>query len=205
MLDPAALAVYAGALFVAAATPGPGIAAIVARVLGKGARGASAFATGVAMGDIVWLSFAIGGLAVLAQTFQPLFLAVKYCGAAYLLFLAWKLWTAPVRTHEAGEATRNERPLRLFLAGLSVTLGNPKVMIFYTALLPNLVDLDRVNVTSFGELCAATLGVLALVFSGYIVLAARARHLFTSPRALTLINRGSGTVMAGAAVAIATR
>ena len=61
------------------------------------------------------------------------------------------------------------------------------------------------SVARFGELCLATLSVLALVFSGYIILAARARHLFTSRRALTLINRGSGTVMAGAAVAIATR
>jgi threonine/homoserine/homoserine lactone efflux protein len=78
-------------------------------------------------------------------------------------------------------------------------------MIFYTALLPNLVDLDRVSVASFGELCLATLSVLALVFSGYIILAARARHLFTSPKALTLINRGSGTIMAGAAVAIAAK
>lgn len=205
MLDPAALAVYAGALFVAAATPGPGIAAIVARVLGRGPRGAVAFSTGVAMGDIVWLSFAIGGLAVLAQTFQPVFLAVKYLGAAYLLYLAWKLWSAPVLDPAAVGDQRGDKPLRLFLGGLSVTLGNPKVMIFYTALLPNLVDLDRVSVASFGELCLATLSVLALVFSGYIILAARARHLFTSPKALTLINRGSGTVMAGAAVAIAAK
>ena len=182
MLDPAALAVYAGALFVAAATPGPGIAAIVARVLGKGPRGAVAFSTGVAMGDIVWLSFAIGGLAVLAQTFQPVFLAVKYLGAAYLLYLAWKLWSAPALDPAAVGDQRSETPLRLFLGGLSVTLGNPKVMIFYTALLPNLIDLDRVSVASFGELCLATLSVLALVFSGYIILAARARHLFTSPR-----------------------
>ena len=205
MLDPAALAVYAGALFVAAATPGPGIAAIVARVLGKGLRGAVAFSTGVAMGDIVWLSFAIGGLAMLAQSFQPLFLAVKYLGAAYLLFLAWKMWTAPAMDPTATGDQRSDTPLRLFLGGLSVTLGNPKVMIFYTALLPNLVDVDKVNVASFGELCLATLTVLSLVFSGYIVLASRARHLFTSPRALALVNRGSGTVMAGAAVAIATR
>jgi len=204
MLDPASLVLYAGALFVAAATPGPGIAAIVARVLGKGAKGAIAFSVGVAMGDIVWLTFAIGGLAVLAQTFSTLFLAIKYLGAAYLLFLAWKLWTTPVMEGPAGDQTADP-PLKLFLGGLSVTLGNPKVMIFYTALLPNLVDVAQIGVVSFGELAVATLSTLALVFAGYIVLAARARHLFTSKRALTLINRGSGTVMAGAAVAIAAK
>jgi threonine/homoserine/homoserine lactone efflux protein len=205
MLDPASLVVYAFALFVAAATPGPGIAAIVARVLGKGPKGAIAFSMGVGIGDIVWLSFAVGGLALLAQTFSALFLAIKYLGAAYLLFLAWKLWTAPVLHGPGTGEQRAEPALKLFLGGLSLTLGNPKVMIFYTALLPNLVDVSHLGVTSFTELSVATLAVLTVVFSGYIILAARARHLFTSPRALTLINRGSGTVMAGAAVAIATR
>jgi len=50
-----------------------------------------------------------------------------------------------------------------------------------------------------------TLGVLAVVFSAYVVLAARARRLFTSPRALKTVSRGTGVVMAGAAAAIATR
>lgn len=94
MIDLTGLLIFAGALLVAAASPGPGIAAIVARVLGRGTRGAVAFTTGVALGDVVWLAFAVLGLAVLA--FHGVFLIIKYAGAAYLLWLAWKLWTAPV-------------------------------------------------------------------------------------------------------------
>ena len=90
-MDLTALIVFAGALFVAAASPGPGIAAIVARVLGRGMNGAIAFTAGVALGDVVWLTVAILGLAVVAQTFQGVFLAIKYAGVAYLLYLAWKL------------------------------------------------------------------------------------------------------------------
>ena len=63
MIDPAALLVFASALVVAAASPGPGIAAIVARVLGRGMRGAVAFTAGVALGDVVWLTIAVFGLA----------------------------------------------------------------------------------------------------------------------------------------------
>ena len=104
-----------------------------------------------------------------------------------------------------GRRAPKPRPARLFLAGLAVTMGNPKVMIFYVALLPNLVDIGGVTVLGFLELALATLAVLAVVFGGYVALAARACRLLRSERAIRLVNRGTGTVMAGAAVAVATR
>lgn len=204
-MDLASLALFVGALFVAAASPGPGIAAIVARVLGRGMRGAVAFTAGVALGDVVWLTVAVLGLAVVAQTFNAVFLAIKYAGVTYLLYLAWKLWTAPVQAGEVAADTSDVKPVRLFLAGLAVTIGNPKVMVFYLALLPNIVDLEAVTILGWLELSAVTLGVLALVFGGYVALAARTRRLFTSPRAMRMVNRGTGAVMATAAVAIASK
>src|SRR3954462_5368838 len=194
-MDLAGLLVFASALFIAAASPGPGIAAIVARVLGRGTRGALAFTAGVALGDVVWLTFAILGLSALAQAFHGVFEAVKYAGAAYLLYLAWKLWTAPVAPHPVEIDTSREKPLRLFLGGLAVTMGNPKVMVFYLALLPALVDLARITAVGFAELALVTLAVLATVFGAYIALAARARRLFTSPRAIRVMNRATGGVM----------
>jgi threonine/homoserine/homoserine lactone efflux protein len=205
MIDLAALLIFASALFVAAASPGPGIAAIVARVLGRGMNGAVAFTAGVALGDVVWLTVAILGLAVVAQTFQGVFLAIKYAGVAYLLYLAWKLWTAPVQVPGTGVDTPDARPIRLFLAGLAVTLGNPKVMVFYLALLPSIIDLTHVTLAGWLELCTTALAVLAIVFGAYVMLAARTRRLFTSPRAMRLVNRGTGAVMASAAVAIAAK
>ena len=204
-MDPTGLVVFASALFIAAASPGPGIAAIVARVLGRGTSGALAFTAGVAIGDVVWLTFAILGLSALAQAFHGVFEAVKYAGAAYLLWLAFKMWTAPVAVHELRTDVAPEKPLRLFLGGLAVTMGNPKVMVFYLALLPALIDVAGVTLVGWVELSAVTLSVLGVVFAGYVLLAARARRLFTSPRALKLVNRGTGAVMAGAAAAIATR
>lgn len=203
-MDLAGLIVFATALFIAAASPGPGIAAIVARVLGRGTQGAVAFSAGLAIGDVVWLTFAIVGLAALAQAFHGVFLVVKYAGAAYLLYIAYKLWTAPA-AQEVEADRKAENPARVFLGGLAVTLGNPKVMVFYLALLPTLLDLTRITVLGYAELVAATLGVLGVVFAAYIVLAARARRLFTSPRAIRILNRTTGTVMAGAAAAVAAR
>lgn len=205
-MDLAGLVLFATALFIAAATPGPGIAAIVARVLGRGPQGAVAFTAGVAIGDVVWLAFAVVGLAALAQAFHAVFVVIKYAGAAYLLFLAYKIWTAPVGPAdlEVSEPAY-EHPLKLFLAGLAVTMGNPKVMVFYLALLPSLVDLARITALGFAELALVALTVLATVFGAYIALAARARRLFTSPRAIRAMNRATGGVMAGAAAAIASR
>ena len=204
-MDLAGLLVFASALFVAAASPGPGVAAVVARVLGRGTRGAAAFTAGVALGDVVWLTIAILGLSAIAQAFQGVFLVIRYAGAAYLLYLAWRLWTAPVAVHGIEPERTREHPLRLFLGGLAVTMGNPKVMVFYLALLPALVDVAGVTLLGWAELSAVTFGVVILVFAGYVLLAARARRLLTSPRALQIVNRGTGAVMAGAAAAIATR
>jgi threonine/homoserine/homoserine lactone efflux protein len=204
-MDLAALLLFAGTLFVAAASPGPGIAALVARVIGRGPDGAIAFAGGLILGDLLWLAVAILGLAVVAQTFHEVFLAIKYAGAAYLVYLAYRMWTAPVAARDVlGERGRENR-LRLFAGGLALTLGNPKVVAFYLALLPNLIDLTRVGVTGYVELASVSIAVLTVVFGAYVLAAARARALFRSPSAMRLFNRAGGTIMAGAAVAVATK
>jgi threonine/homoserine/homoserine lactone efflux protein len=204
-MDLAALLLFAGTLFVAAASPGPGIAALVARVIGRGSDGAPAFAAGLILGDLVWLAVAILGLAVVAQTFHEVFLVVKYAGATYLLYLAYRMWTAPMTPHDIAADTRRESHLRLFLAGLALTLGNPKVVAFYLALLPNLIDLTRVGLFGYVELASVSIVVLTVVFGAYVVAAARARALFRSTRAMRLLNRAGGAMMAGAAVAVATK
>jgi threonine/homoserine/homoserine lactone efflux protein len=204
-MDLAALLLFAGTLFVAAASPGPGIAALVARVIGRGSDGAGAFAAGLILGDLVWLAVATLGLAVVAQTFHEVFLVIKYVGAAYLVYLAYRMWTAPATPHDIAADTRRESSLRLFLAGLALTLGNPKVVAFYLALLPNLIDLTRVGLLGYVELAGVSIIVLTAVFGAYVVAAARARALFRSTRAMRLLNRAGGTMMAGAAVAVATK
>ena len=204
-MDIAALLLFAGTLLVAAASPGPGIAALVARVIGRGIEGAGAFAAGLILGDLVWLAVATLGLAVVAQAFHEIFLVIKYAGAAYLVYLAYRMWTAPVLPRDIAADRRRDGRARLFLGGLALTLGNPKVVAFYLALLPNLIDLARVGLFGYVELASICVVVLTLVFGAYAVAAARARTLFRSPRAMRLLNRAGGTMMAGAAVAVATK
>ncbi|MGA7485982.1 MAG: LysE family translocator [Xanthobacteraceae bacterium] len=204
-MELAALVLFAGTLLVAAASPGPGIAALVAQVVGKGPESAPAFAAGLILGDLIWLAVAILGLAVVAQTFHEIFLVIKYVGAGYLVYLAYRMWTAPLEARELAAVRRRDGHARLFLAGLAVTLGNPKVVAFYLALLPSLIDLPHVGLLGYVELASISVVVLTVVFGAYAIAAARARALFRSPRAMRLLNRTGGSMMAGAAVAVATK
>jgi len=199
------LALFAAALAVAAFSPGPGIAAIIARVLGRGRTGAFAFTAGMAIGDIVWLTLAVLGLAVVAQTFHEVFALIKYAGAAYLLFIAWKMWKAPAAAPDIAPLVERESQFRLFLAGLAVCMGNPKTMVFYLALLPSILDITKIDGLAFLELTTVTLTVVGCVFAFYVLVALRARRLITSSKAVRMVNRTSSVVMAGAAIAIASR
>jgi threonine/homoserine/homoserine lactone efflux protein len=204
-MDPTTLIVFTTALIVAAASPGPGIIAIVARVIGRGSHGAMAYGAGFVIGDLVWLTVAILGLAAVAQAFAQVFVIIKYAGAAYLLYLAYRMWTAPAQAIDVAADTGGEGRGRLFLTGLAIMLGNPKVMAFYVALLPSLIDVTRVSVAGFAELAAICVAVMIVVLGIYVIAAARARTLFTSPRAMRLLNRTGGTMLAGAAVAVAAK
>ena len=199
-----ALLIFAAALFVASGSPGPSIAALVARVINRGLAGVFPFLAAMWIGEAIWLSLAVFGLAYIAQTFHYAFVALKWAGVAYLLFLAWKMWTAPATVRE-GDLPKDDAPTKLFLAGMAVTLGNPKIMMFYLALLPTIIDLASVTVIGWAELTATMFLVLIAVDLGWALAAAQARRLLTSPRAVRIANRVSAGTMAGAAAAIAAR
>lgn len=203
-MDFSALLIFAGALLLAAGSPGPSLAALVAQVLTRGARPVLPFVAAMWVGEAMWLSFAVFGLVLIAETLHGLFVALKYAGIGYLIYLAWKMWTAP--TGPGGlPATAGDRPWRTFMAGLAVTLGNPKIMVFYLALLPSIVDLTEVGPAAWAELVVTMLVVLAIIDFFYLGLAARLRRFVTDPARRRLANRISAVVMGGAAVAIAAR
>ena len=204
-MDLSALLIFAGALLVAAGSPGPSIAALTARVIAHGWRDVVPFAAAMWVGEALWLTLAVYGLAALAGTLYWAFLVIKYLGVAYLLYLAWKMWSAPVALASDSPAPRTGSSIRTFLAGLAVTLGNPKIMVFYLALLPAIIDLAGITLVAWLELTCIMLVVLAAIDIAYIVLAARARRLLRSPRALRIANRTSATILGSAAATLATQ
>jgi threonine/homoserine/homoserine lactone efflux protein len=196
---------FCAVYLLAVATPGPGVAAVLTRSLAHGMRGAPAFIAGFLLGDLLWFAGASAGLAALAQTAQTVFLVVRYAGAAYLLYLAYRLWTAAPRPLEAVDVDASQKPLRLFLGSFTLTLGNPKAMIFFVALLPAVVQLQTFRLTDYLLIAVAITVILPLVLGGYAWAASRARRFFRKPNSIRLLNRGAGTAMAGAAIAVAVQ
>jgi threonine/homoserine/homoserine lactone efflux protein len=203
-MDSSQLLVFAAAYLAVLVVPGPGVTALVAQVLAQGTRGAGVFIAGVVGGALLWLTIAATGLAVIASTFATLFVVIRYAGVAYLLYLAYRLWTAPARPPSAAPGVPAHRG-RLFLTGLAINLGNPKAIAFFLALLTTVVDLRSLTPLAFTEIALLVTAIAAGVLAAYAFAAARARLLLASPRALRLLTRGSSAVRAGTAVARATR
>lgn len=192
--------IYCGLYAVVIIIPGPGVVAIVARALGNGFRACIPAAIGTAVGDFIWMTLSAFGLAGLAQAMGQYFLIVKLAGAAYLLFMGYKFWVAPVKEMpEIVASTAREG----FMSQLSVTLGNPKAMAFFLAALPAVVDLKHLNAAGYGTLCLATAVLIPSIMLAYAALAAQVRVFLTSRKARKGINRTAAVVMAGASVGVA--
>lgn len=204
-MDLITLSAFTVAYAIAVLVPGPGVAAVVARALGGGFRAAFPMVLGILAGDLVYLVFALFGLAAIATWFGPVFVVIKWASALYLLYIAWQFWTAKPGSEQIG-AKSDATAWKTFLSGFMLTLGNPKTIVFYLALLPTVVPLDQpITVLGFTELTLIVIVVLLIIGCGYAGLAAAARDFFRSARALRALNRTAGAIMAGAAAFVIAR
>lgn len=199
MID-SGVAIFTMTYFLSVASAGPGIAALVSRALGHGWDGVPAFILGFIAADLIWLSVAVTGVSALAQRAAWLLVVLKYAGAAYLLYLAYRMWTRTVLF--SGAPSTAERSDRLFLAGLFMTLGNPKPMMFFLAVVPAVVDLEGLSTYDLVTMFMVIPLVLITVAGGYAWAAVRLRGFFRHPRAFQVVNRVGAVVMAGAAFAV---
>jgi threonine/homoserine/homoserine lactone efflux protein len=203
-MDLVTLAAFTVAYAIAVLVPGPGVAAVVARALGGGFMSAVPMVIGILVGDLIYLVFALFGLAAIATWFGPIFVVVRWGGALYLLYIAWQFWTAKPGTEQIRAKT--ESGWKTFLSGFALTMGNPKTIVFYLALLPTVVPLDQpITVLGFTELVAIVVVVLLIIGLAYAALAAAARDFFKSNRAIQRLNRTAAVMMASAAAFVVAR
>jgi threonine/homoserine/homoserine lactone efflux protein len=184
---------------VAIAVPGPGIISIVARALNSGFRATVPACLGIMVGDLILMTLSAFGLALIAQAMGEMFQIVKIAGGLYLLFLAYKYWTAKVA--EASDVIPDSAG-RGFLTQMGITLSNPKAIAFFVALQPTAIDLGKLTFSGYLELVGATLVLIPAITMGYAALAARLKNLVASVKARRRLNQGAGMVMAGAGLAI---
>lgn len=200
----AAVALF-GLTFMLGVSPGPGLFALVARCLAQGFWRTLPFAIGLIFGDLFYLMLAIVGMTVVAQTLGPVFTVVKIAGGAYLIWLGIRTWrahvqedvlaTAPAPVTKAGVA-------KTFLSGIALTLGNPKVILFYGAVLPSLFDVTRLHAGGLIVALAVTFAGVMLGLLPYMVAADRLRGVMRTVRARRRMNKAAGAVLTGAGGAV---
>lgn len=192
---------FVAASAVLLAIPGPTVLLIVSYALGHGRKAAASTVAGVALGDFTAMTASMLGLGALLAASATLFTALKWVGAAYLVYLGIKLWRAPVSASAANDAAADapkERPLRIFLHTYAVTALNPKSIIFFVAFLPQFLDTAR---PLLGQMLIFELTFLVLATANaalYGVMAAMARQSIRKPRVQRAINRVGGSLMIGA-------
>ncbi len=192
---------FAAAMFLLAASPGPGVFATVARALSDGFAHAAILVLGIISGDIIFLLLAVYGLSAMAEILGSFFVFVKYGGGLYLLWLGITIWRSkpePVSIEGAKERSWKKN----FISGLLITLANPKVILFYLGFLPTFVDLaslNHIDILAISLVVTVVLGTVLLCYAG---VASRAGQLFKSTKALQLTNRCAGAVMITAGCAI---
>jgi threonine/homoserine/homoserine lactone efflux protein len=198
------LAGLAGAMFLLAITPGPGVFATVSKALSSGFKHTVPVVLGIVTGDLIFLLFAIYGLAAIAESFNALFLLVRYLGSGYLIWLGVKLWRSKPGSIDVASIKPQSGKFS-FLGGLSITLGNPKVIIFYLSFLPTFIKLDTLSTLDVVVVASVVSLVLGSVMLFYAYTASRTRKLFKSLEAQKAMNKTAGTAMIGTGVLLLSK
>jgi leucine efflux protein len=186
---------YVLAVIVFLMVPGPGNLAIVSSTAKGGLMGGLAATAGIVAGDQVLIWAAVAGLASLLQASPLLFAGLQWLGAAYLVWLGWRMWRAvpgavPMKNIKAGH---------YFQQTLLITVLNPKAIMFYMAFFPLFVDPQGPRGWGTFGVLALTAAALGLAYGLLATLLVRnmADRLRASPVVVRCLNRVAGTLLIG--------
>lgn len=185
-----------------AVSPGPGAAVAMSCGMRYGYAAALRSIFGLESALLIQLAIVAVGLGALLTASALAFDIVKFCGAAYLVWLGIQKWrTAPQELQDAKPPMSSNA---LFVEGLLVNLANPKAIVFIAALTPQFIDPTRPQWLQFLIIAATMCTVDIVVMSGYALLATRLRHWLHDPKTLKAQNRFFGGVFVGAGLLLAS-
>ena len=189
---------YFVAAWVIALSPGSGAVLCMSHGLAYGVRQTTATIVGLQIGLAVILLVAGAGVGALLLTSAAAFMVVKVLGAAYLLWLGWRQWCAPVAAPLGQAEAARAPPLRVHqrvLLGALTNATNPKGIVFMVAVLPQFIDPLRPLVLQLLILLATSVAVDLVVMHGYAALAASLSAWLRSVHARRAQNRVFGGVL----------
>ncbi|UYY86023.1 LysE family translocator [Alcaligenes sp. SMD-FA] len=201
-MDVASLSLYIVAVAAVTIIPGPTMLLALNNGAHGGKRIAACGIAGAALSDLILIAAVGGGLGALLLASEQLFSVVKWIGAAYLLYLAYGLWHAPVRTIQTGAPLSNTLSGRTaFLRSLLVALSNPKGLLFFSAFLPQFIRLEEAIAAQYITLALVTALIDIALMTVYAVGGHHAMRLL-SGQAMRWLNRGCAGMLAGLGIAL---
>ncbi|EXE36711.1 LysE family transporter [Acinetobacter baumannii] len=195
---------YMLACWVISISPGAGAIASMSSGLNYGFRHGYWNAIGLQIALLIQIMIVAAGVGVLFATTPLVFQAVKWFGVAYLLYLAYLQWTAPVKDIEIQHEKKDKSVSALLLNGFVVNISNPKAIVFLLAVLPQFLDLSKPQWIQYLIMAATMVTIDLIVMAGYTGLASKVLRLLRSPQQQKYLNRGFAVMFSCAALLLST-
>jgi len=186
-------------MVVLAALPSTSVALVVTRSATLGVANGFSVAAGIVLGDLVFIMLAILGLSFVAETMGGLFMVIKYLGAFYLLWFGFSLLKSQSNIKiKTNSIRKNGNLITSFLAGLILTLGDVKAIIFYVSLFPMFIDLAALKVTEVLIVILVTVVSVGGVKVLYALFAEKIANLTREQKYENTARKAAGGLMIGA-------
>jgi homoserine/homoserine lactone efflux protein len=203
-VNPATWWLFAGTETVLCLTPGPAVLFVLSSALRSGTRKSVFSNLGILAANTVYFVLSAAGVGSLLLASSDLFFAIKWIGAAYLIFLGLRALFGKTHVLSAAAPQKETRPWRMFADGFILQASNPKAIVFFTALLPQFVDPRLPIAPQMTILAMTSVAIEFCVLFGYAVAAGRASEIAREPRYAAWTNRIAGALLICAGAGLAT-
>ena len=197
-MEPTALFAYMMTLGALTLAPGPLVAVLAARSASMDRPRACAMAVGICAGDVLVILTICAGLGFWLQAHPEIFSIAKYAGVGLLLWVAIRMWQAPIATTE--HAAQASGILASALTGFAVCLSSPQTVVMYLVLLPRVIDLTLVNAREIAILIAATVATRLAVFVMIILFSEVTKRVLKSSTGVMIWSRSMSLTIAASAI-----
>ena len=184
-------------------SPGPAVMLVIAFGLAQGARRSVWASLGILSANALYFALSATSLGAVLVASQGFFVVIKWCGAAYLVYLGLAaLLGRPSPITVSNPAARGSSPQSIYLSGLTLQLANPKTLLFFVAILPQFVDPRLPVGAQMLWLAAGSVIPEFFILAVYGFAASRAARLATDARFARTTDRAAGVLVLAAAAMV---